>query len=150
MDAQSLLALWGVTAKVNGEKLKHNLLNSKTKDCDSKSPKTHIVEKQSNIPRKHRCLPGVFLNSFPRKEILKTSRCGRGTFDLTQCRRSWALFCSVKRKWPVDLNLNTCDGGGEDWTVSAGLISPLFSQTIHFYWNANDDLATMLPGLLQQ
>lgn len=56
----------GVTGKVNGEKLKHNLLNSKTNDRDWKSPKTHIVRNQNNIPGKHHCIPGMFLNSFPR------------------------------------------------------------------------------------
>lgn len=55
----------GVTGKVNEENLKCNLLNSKPKDCDSKSPKTHIVGNQNNIPRKHCCMPGMFLNSFP-------------------------------------------------------------------------------------
>lgn len=61
----------GVTGKVNGEKLKHNLLNSKTNDRDSKSPKTHIVRNQNNIPGKHHCIPAMFLNSFPRHPYWK-------------------------------------------------------------------------------
>lgn len=55
----------GVAGEVNGGKLKQNLFNSKTRDCDSGSPKTHIVGKQNNIPGKLCCIPGVFFSPFP-------------------------------------------------------------------------------------
>lgn len=46
------------------------------------------------------------------------------------------------------MNVNTSDGNGEHWTVNAELISPLYKQTMHFYLNANEDLTTVLLGLV--
>lgn len=48
----------------------------------------------------------------------------------------------------MGMNVNTFDGTAEHWIVNVELISPLYKQTMNFYLNANEDLTTVLLGLI--
>lgn len=89
----------GVAGEVNGGKLKQNLFNSKTKDCDSPSPKTHIVGKQNNIPGKRCCIPGVFSTPFPEHLDWKAAAgAGEPSPDPAQPLLCFVMFCQEQMK----------------------------------------------------